>query len=239
MKRCALCIVLFLTTLSIALPACAGSGGTILREKRIRAEVSSFILERTKDSGLEIKIKKIGFAGELTVPPGNVTYEFIAPRQWEGWGRSLLGLIIRVDDQVVRNLSIPVEVEALTEMVVALRPLERGEVIGEGDVSLQKRNLASASGKISRDLEQVIGKKVRIAIRGNVPVRSDYLEKVPLVKYGQHVTIIAEDGSLRVTAAGRTKGAGAEGDTVMVQNLTSKKDVQARVIDSGTVAVDF
>jgi len=239
MKRCIAGIVLLLATLSMALPANAAKGGTVLKEKTVRSAVSSYILDKTKDSGMEIRIKKIGFSGDLTVPSGNVTYEFIAPRQWEGWGKTLLGLVIRVDDRVVRNLSIPVEVEALAEMVVSLRPLERGDVIGEGDVALQKRDMSSGSAKICRDPEQVIGKKVRIAIRGNTPVRSDYLEKVPLVKYGQLVTIIAENGSLRVTAAGKTKGAGAEGDSVLVQNLASKKDVQARVIDSGTVAVDF
>jgi flagella basal body P-ring formation protein FlgA len=223
----------------MALPANATKGGTVLKEKTVRSAVSSYLLDKTKDSGMEIRIKKIGFSGDLTVSSGNVTYEFIAPRQWEGWGKTLLGLVIRVDDRVVRNLSIPVEVEALAEMVVSLRPLERGDVIGEGDVALQKRDMSSGSAKICRDPEQVIGKKVRIAIRGNTPVRSDYLEKVPLVKYGQLVTIIAENGSLRVTAAGKTKGAGAEGDAVLVQNLASKKDVQARVIDSGTVAVDF
>jgi flagellar basal body P-ring formation protein FlgA len=239
MKRCIAGIVLLLATLFMALPASAAREGTVLKEKTVRSAVSSYILDRTKDSSMEIKIKKIGFSGDLTVPPGNVTYEFVAPRQWEGWGKTLLGLVIRVDDQVVKNLSIAVEVEALSEMVVALRPLERGEVIGDGDVALRKRDAASGAAKICRDPEQVIGKKVRIAIRENAPVRSDYLEKVPLVKYGQLVTIIAENGSLRVTAAGKTKGAGAEGDSVMVQNLSSKKDVQARVIDSGTVAVDF
>lgn len=239
MKRCALCIVLLLAWMAGAVSATAAGGATVVKEKTIRAAVSSFILDRTKDSGLEISIKKIGFTGDVTVPPGKVTYEFITSRQWEGWGRTLLGLVIRVDDQVVRNVSVPVEVEALAEMVVALRPLERGDVIGEGDVALRKRDLASAPGRICRDMDQVVGKKVRVAIRGNTPVRSDYLQKVPLVKYGQMVTIIAENGLLQVTAAGKTKGAGAEGDLVTVQNLASKKDVQARVVDSGTVAVDF
>ncbi|NMC74287.1 MAG: flagellar basal body P-ring formation protein FlgA [Geobacteraceae bacterium] len=215
------------------------STGTVLKEKAIRDAVSSFLLDRTKDAGMEIRIKKIGATGDMTVPSGNVTYEFIVSRQWEGWGKSLLGLVVRVDGQIVKNLSIPVEVEALAGMVVSLRPLERGEVIGEGDVALQKRDIASAPGKVCRELDQVIGKKVRVAVRGNMPIRGDFLEKVPLVKYGQLVTIIAENGSLRVTAAGKAKGAGAEGDTVLVENLSSRKDIHARVVDSGTVAVDF
>jgi flagellar L-ring protein precursor FlgH len=116
-------------------------------------------------------------------------------------------------------------------MVVAVRPLERGEIVDATDVSLQKRDLATAPGKISRNLADVIGKKVRIGIRGNAPVRSDYLEKQPLVKSGQNVIIIAENEMLKITAVGRVKNTGAEGDLVMVQNLSSMKDVQAESIE--------
>jgi flagella basal body P-ring formation protein FlgA len=134
---------------------------------------------------------------------------------------------------------VPVEVEALTDMVVAVRPLERGEIVGASDVSLQKRDLATAAGKISLSLDDVVGKRVRIGMRANAPVRSDYLEKPLLVKSGQTVTIIAENDVLRVTSMGRAKNSGAEGDLIRVQNLGSNKDIQARVVDAGTVKVDF
>ncbi|MRR33916.1 flagellar basal body P-ring formation protein FlgA [bacterium] len=239
MYRFAAGFVLLITVGLLLAPGGACAGTVLLKEKRVLEAVSGFIMEKTANSGMEIRIGRIGYSGDLSVPSGKVTFELVAPRQWEGWGKVLLGLVIRVDERVVRNTSVPVEVEALTEMVVALRPLERGEVVTDGDVALQKRDLATAPAKICRDPAEVVGKKVRVGIRGNTPVRGDYLEKVPLVKYGQLVTIIAENGALRVTAAGKAKGAGAEGDLVAVQNLGSKKDVQARVLDSGTVAVDF
>lgn len=238
MKRLAVFIVLFVLFGQVCSTAGA-AGGTVLREKKVREAITAYIIEKTNGSGLEIKIRKIGYSGDMPLPAGKVSYEFVAPRQWEGWGRTNLGLIVRVDESVVRNMSVPVEVEALAEMVVALRPLARGEIIADGDVAVQKRDLSALSGKVAFDPAAVVGKVVRINIRGNSPVRGDFLEKVPIIKYGQMVTIVAEDGSLRVTAAGRAKGAAAEGDLVMVQNLNSKRDVQGRVVDSGTVVVDF
>jgi len=239
MKTTSMCLLICLFLgLPVPRPGNA-AGGMVLTEKKVREAITGFILDKTKNSAAEIRIKRIGFSGDLSVPAGNVTWEIVAPRQWEGWGKAQLGLIIRVDDRVVRNTSIPVEVEAMADMVVALRPLERGEVLGEADVALQKRDMGSAPGKVCLDTASVIGKKVRVGIRGNAPVRSDYLERVPLIKSGQLVTIIAENGDLRVTAAGKAKGSGAEGDLVIVQNLSSRKDVQARVREDGTVTVDF
>ncbi|MGA7827556.1 MAG: flagellar basal body P-ring formation chaperone FlgA [Geobacteraceae bacterium] len=223
----------------LGVSATAFAAGMTLTAKKVRAATKDFILDRTRDSGMEIKITRIAFDENLVLPAGKVSYEFIAPRQWEGWGKNVLGLVIRVNDQLVRNISIPVEVEALTDMVVARYPLPRGTVVAANDVSLQKRDVAEVSGKVTFNLSDVLGKRVRIPIRANTPVRSDYLERVPLVKNGQVVTIVAENGALRVTATGMARGTGAEGDLIMVQNMNSKKTVQARVVDSGTVAVNF
>lgn len=239
MRAIVACLVLA-ALVGLPVPGDAAAGKTVpLKEARVREAVTGFIMERTAGSGLDIRIVHIGYRGDVAVPAGRVSFDLVAPQQWEGWGRTVLGLVVRVDGRVVRNTSVPVEVEALTEMVVALRPLERGEVIGEGDVALQKRDLATAPPKICRVPAEVVGKRARIGLKANAPIRSDFLEKVPLVKYGQPVVIIAENGALRVTAAGRAKGVGAEGDIIAVENLGSRKDVRARVLDSGSVAVDF
>jgi flagella basal body P-ring formation protein FlgA len=210
-----------------------------VKEQKIKDIVTGYIMKYSENTDMEVNITNIGFEGDLKIPPGEARYEVIAPNQWQGWGRTNLALIIRVNEQVVKNISIPVEVEALTDMVVSMRPLERGMVISAGDVAIQKRDIASAQGRICRSLDEAIGKRVRIAMRGNLPVRSDFLEKVPLVKFGQLVTIIAENDAMRVTATGKAMGSGAEGDLVMVRNLSSNKDISARVVDSETVKVDF
>ena len=150
-----------------------------------------------------------------------------------------MALIVRVDDQVKRNLTVLVEVEALTEMVVATRTLERGEVLGESDVALARRDLAHLQGRFCRSKDEVLGLRVKSAIRANSPLRGDYLERMPIIKSGQLVTIVVENEVVRITASGRAKGAGALGDTIMVQNLGSQKDVAARVVDASTVKVDF
>ncbi len=208
-------------------------------ERKIKDVVTDYILKCTENMDMEVNITRIGFEGGVKIPDGDTRYEVIAPNQWEGWGRTNLTLIIRVNELVVKNISIPVEVAALTDMVVASRPLERGMVIGSGDVNMQKRDISTAPSRICRSLSEVVGKKVRIAMRGNLPVRSDFLDKVPLVKNGQLVTIIAENGAMRVTATGKAMNSGAEGDLVTVRNLSSNKDIPARVVDADTVKVDF
>ncbi|WP_243370241.1 flagellar basal body P-ring formation chaperone FlgA [Geotalea sp. SG265] len=232
--------VILLTALMLLLfGSHALAAGQVVKEAEVRRVVSDYLRQKCDNLGLEIDIRTIAYSGDLSLPAGEVSYEMVAPDRWEGWGNANLALIVRVDGRVERNVPVKVEVEAFAEMVVAARPLEHGQIIGAADVAVQKRGLSRLQGRFVRSVEEVVGKRVRTAVRGNNPIRPDNLERVPLVKSGQLVTIIAESGTLRITAAGKARNAGAEGDTIMVRNLSSQKEFPARVIDGETVKVDF
>lgn len=233
---------LFLATLTLvlALPlACFAAATQVVKEGELHRVVRDFLLKKSQGVPAELKVRRVGLAGDVTLPAGEVSYEVIAPERWEGWGHASLALVIRVDDRVRKNLSVPVEVEALTDMVLATRTLERGEVLQPGDLAVGKRDLAKVGGRFVRNPAEVVGLRVKSSIRANAPLRGDYLERVPIVKSGQLVTIVAENEAVRITAGGKAKGSGALGDTIMVQNLSSQKEIAGRIVDASTVQVDF
>ncbi len=219
-------------------PLAAWAQPNVLKEAVVRQVVTDYV--RQKSARLvEVRVKKLGFSGDIALPPGNVSFEVVSPREWEGWGKGSLALIVRVDEVVAKNIPLNVEVEALADMVVTTRPLERGEVVAPDDVAVQKRDLATAPARVCRSLADALGKRVRVGMRGNAPVRDDYLERLPIVKSGQLVTIVAENDTFRVTASGRARGNGARGDIVPVQNMNGQKELPAVVVDANTVRVEF
>lgn len=233
------CILLAVVLGIIGVTSAPAAPGKVVKEAEVRQVVVDFIRERTAGLGVEVNVKKIGFHGDLALPEGTVAYEVSAPRQWEGWGQASLALIVRVNDRVVKNVPVMVDVEALADLVVTTRPVERGEILTAADVTVQKRDLAATGGKVARSSADVVGLKVRVGMRGNTPLRTDYLERIPLVRSGQLVTVLLESPALRITTTGRAKGAGAAGELITVQNISSNKDFPARIVDAGTVRVDF
>lgn len=209
------------------------------RDDDVRAAVIAYIQQKTANLGFEIRIKRIAISGNPRLPEGVLEYEVMAPQQWEGWGTASLAVIARQKDRVVSNIPVQVNVEALADMIVALRQLDYGTVITAADIAVQKREVASASGKFTRSSEDVVGKRTRTTIKANAAVRTDQVEKVPVVKSGQMVTIVAENEVVRISVAGKAKSAGAEGDIIMVQNLNSLKEIPARVVNATTVQVSF
>lgn len=239
MQRFIAVILFCLIMVSTAALAAAAQEGASAGEARVREAVSGYIQQKTAHLGLEIRIKRMSISANPALPEGPLDFEVIAPQQWEGWGSANLAVLVRQRDRVVLNTSVQVEVEALTDMVVALRQLDFGTIIAATDVSVQKRDIASVAGKFTRDPDAVVGRRARTAIRTNTAIRTDQVEKVPIVKSGQMVTIVAENEVMKITVAGRAMGSGAEGDTVMVQNLSSLKELPARVINATTVQVGF
>ncbi|GLI38471.1 flagellar basal body P-ring formation protein FlgA [Geobacter hydrogenophilus] len=236
MKQVIAVLILAVVLVSTAM---ASPATQTIPNARVKEAVAEFVRQKTEGLGMETTLKRIGFQGDLKVPAGEVSFEVAAPNRWEGWGKANLAVIVRVNDRVERNISVPVEVEALGDTVVVLRALERGDVIGPNDVTVQRRDISTLTGRVYRSADEVIGKRARMPVRANMPLRGDQLEKVPLVKSGQLVTILVENQAMRLTATGKARSNGAEGDIVMVQNLGSLKEVPARVIDAGTVQVDF
>lgn len=236
--------LLFISVLSTALifagmTILQAAETSVLKEARVRQIVTDFLQQKTGLAGAAIQLKKLGFSGEAVLPAGNASFEVVSPQEWEGWGRGSLALIVRVDDRVIKNIPLNVEVEVLADVVVAAKPLERGMVVEKGDVVLQKRDMATVPAKVCRNLDEAIGKRVRVGTRASSALRSDYLERLPVVKSGQLVTIVAETDRFRITATGRARGNGAEGETVVVQNLNAQKDIPAVVVDANTVRVEF
>jgi flagellar basal body P-ring formation protein FlgA len=239
MKRLLRISVMAMVLLIALLTTLHAADANVLNEAKVRQIVVDYLQQKTRFQDVTVQLKKLGFSGEILLPAGNATYEVVSPQEWEGWGRGALALIVRIDDRVVKNIPLNVEVEALTDVVVATRAMERGMVVEKGDVALLKRDMATVPAKTCRNLNEVLGKRVRVGIRGNSPVRSDYLERLPIIKSGQLVTIVAENDKFRITATGKAKGNGAEGETVVVQNLNAQKELSAIVMDAKTVRVEF
>lgn len=225
-----LAVITFLPCLSLS---------AVDRDQEVRQAVTAFVTNRTAAMGWEVHIRRITISDALKFPDGITDYEVVAPQKWEGWGNINVSVVARQKDRVLRNIPVRIDVEALVDMVIAVRQLEHGSILAAADVALQKREITQNSQFAARSIAEVVGKKSRITLRANQPVRVDQIERVPLIKSGQMVTILAENGVLKITVTGKAHSSGAEGDIIRVQNLTSLKEIPARVIDGSTVQVAF
>lgn len=124
------------------------------------------------------------------------------------------------------------------EAAVLTRGVERNEVIKASDVTVERRPKAEV-GNDAAARDRAIGMQARKPLRAGQPLRSADLGKPDRVTRDQNVTLIYETPGLYLTGRGKALENGAEGDTVNVLNLQSKRTVQGVVIGPGQVSMSI
>ena len=198
-----------------------------------------FVRNRLPWAPEEVRIRDVRAKGDVIVPAGDVHLEVEPPRRADLLGRVSLPVRISVDGRLVQRVWVAGEVLVRTRVWVLDRPVRRGHVLAAADLRQVEVDLGSVPAGIVREVREVVGKRARRSIRGRVPIRRDWLERVPLVRRGDVVTLKAESGAVLVTTVGVVRTDGALGDLVEVVNLSSKKPVYGRVVDRRTVKVIF
>lgn len=232
-----LIVILFVCLL---LPQLSGAAQiSTQRETEIRDAVITYVKQKQANFSNDVRLKRFTVAGSPALPEGVLEYEVIAPQQWGGWGNANLAVLARQGDRVIGNINVRADVEVLADMVFTVRQINMGTVFTASDLVIRKSDVGIMQGRYVSNINEVTGKKARMTLRANVALRNDQFEKIPLIKSGQMVTIVAENERIRITVTGKAKSAGAEGDTIIVQNLSSLKEMPARIVNSDVVQIAY
>jgi len=123
------------------------------------------------------------------------------------------------------------------EIAVLTRPLQRGDIVRPGDLAIERRPRAEVGPDGVGRFELAMGLAARRPLRAGQPLRIADLMKPELVKRNETVTLLYQVPGILLTIRGQATEAGAEGDTIGVLNLQSKRTVHGTVTGSGQVTV--
>ncbi|MFK4506169.1 flagellar basal body P-ring formation protein FlgA [Bradyrhizobium daqingense] len=122
------------------------------------------------------------------------------------------------------------------EVAVLTRDIDRTELLKSSDVSLERRPKAEVTGEpASRD--RTLGMQLRRPMRAGMPIRVADIVKPDFVVRDQAVTIIYQVPGVYLTTRGKAIESGAEGDTISVINLQSKRTLTGVVTGRGQVTI--
>ncbi|WGD55596.1 flagellar basal body P-ring formation chaperone FlgA [Bradyrhizobium sp. CB1650] len=122
------------------------------------------------------------------------------------------------------------------EVAVLTRDIDRAELLKSSDIAPERRPKAEVSGEPAlRD--RTVGMQLRRPMRAGTPIRVADIVKPDFVQRDQNVTIIYQVPGLYLTTRGKAIDSGAEGDTVSVLNVQSKRTLAGIVTGRGQVTV--
>lgn len=133
----------------------------------------------------------------------------------------------------------PLDVKGRLDLMIEaphiIESLSRGDVLTVDDVEMRPVQLRYAQSGSIASIEELVGKEMRRPARAGMLIRPADVVAQQIINRSDMVTLYYQNGALRLTVKGQALNAAAQGETVSVINLTSKKIVHGIALDSGTV----
>ncbi|MFT5698012.1 MAG: flagella basal body P-ring formation protein FlgA [Desulforhopalus sp.] len=210
--------------------------GITVDSKRMLEYISNF-LRSQKDSLPLAVIRFIPTSHPLpfTLPTGELSCDII-PSNPGILSSSRFSLIFRIDDKVVKNISIRGKIEARANIVTAAIPIKKGTILTSHHLNEAVMDISDLQDP-GFSVDEFLGKKIIRSLRAGSPVKVSMVESLPVIHRGEKVKIVIQSGAMRLTATGLAHSDGKINDLIRVQNINSNKVLYGRVAAPGIVEV--
>jgi len=215
------------------------AAGQILKVVTIEKTGKDFMFDALQWDKDRLEIKVIYKGKQMLLPQGRVTFDCKLPGRKRRIGRVHFLCLVKMAGETKKRLRLYADVRVAYDIYRPIRSLKRGHVIQPGDVELTQLKSDHVLRNLISDEADIMGHRLIRNLEEGETILAHMIQKVPLVKNGDRILIIANKGALRVTASGVVRQNGFKNDTVRVENLQSRKIILGTVIDSRTVRINF
>lgn len=205
--------------------------------ERLQAAATEALQAQLAAAGdTELSVTPLGTTPDVMAPLGSVDIIAEFPAGIRFNAPTAAAVAISTDGRPFTTVSVRFNVKAYQQIVVAARNIAAREEITAENVRTERREIGKMAGHIT-DIGKVLGLAARRPITAGTPLTEAAVDKPLMVKRGTMVTILVKTGGMIIAAGGQAMQDGREGELIRVQNVTSKRIVSARVVDTNTVQV--
>ena len=187
----------------------------------------------------KLEVKDLRGVERIVVPSGALSWEVILPERIGRGGPFSATLVLSVDGREFRRVKVTARMDLFADVVAAKRYLQRHHEIDEKDVHLVRKNLALLPPDVLMDVREAVSMRTTASINGQEVLRKSLIQPPPLVRKGERVIMLVENPQFRIVTWGEVKDDGRKGEQVKIVNLSSKKEVIGRVLNAGTVLIEY
>ena len=150
-----------------------------------------------------------------------------------------LTLKISCFDQKNWSLHVPLELKAYESVVVAARPILRGQIITAGNLAKEEREVTRLNQGYFSKPGLVVGSIAKRSIATHRVILPQSLSTPKLVYKGESISIQAIGSGLSIKAMGIALANGSMGDLIRVKNSKTQRVVEGRISAPGQITINL
>ncbi len=175
----------------------------------------------------------------MRVPVGKLHLEIEQLTGGARMGRRAFRVGLFLDGQFIKMVNVVGEVKAQVRVTAPTRWMKSKEVVGAEDIIVMMVDVPSLTHDFILSEDEVIGKQVLRSLPPRRPIRKIMLDDPPAIHKGDRVMIEVRRGGLLVQTIGLAKATGKSGETILVENKSSGREVLGTILSAGLVEVGF
>jgi flagella basal body P-ring formation protein FlgA len=200
--------------------------------------ILEYVKTQTDGTG-DLQVQVLDPEDPISLPSGTLRMRVLSSLPPQGYGKRNFDVALSVNGKTIQIVKAVGEVQGQLDVVLPTRLIRPDETIQAEDVAMSRVSFVVAPRQVATNLQEVIGKRAVRPLTPRAPIPLAALGHPYVVKKGDRVTIEARRGGLLIQTTGVTKAVGQVGQTIIVTNQDSGKDIRAKVIGTGVVQVEF
>jgi flagella basal body P-ring formation protein FlgA len=125
------------------------------------------------------------------------------------------------------------------QIPVAHSRLERGQLLRQADVTMERRDVLAARDVVLNIAAGNDSLELTEAVAVGMPVPTRAVHARPLIKRGQMVDAVYEEGSLKISLKVQSLEDGALGQTVRVINPKTRRELNGKVQNEESISINL
>ena len=235
MMRSALTLPMLLLSLLLSVTAGADGDDPVQDLESIRETARQFAAGMAAAAGADTRVEAGQVDRRLRLPLCEKPLTAFAGPSVRTSGSATVG--VRCDGASPWSLYVPVNIKRPGQVVITTRPMARGESISASDVYIAERDLAALHRGYLNDLSQAVGRVLKRDVPADEALNPGVLGTATVVERGAAVSIVAANPLMDVRMRGIALAAGGVGERIRVRNQTSRRELDAVIVDAATVQV--
>jgi len=150
-------------------------------------------------------------------------------------GRTTVG--VRCDGEKSWKLYVSVNIQIIKPVVTLKHSVTRNSILRASDLVLEEKDISSLHRGYYTQIKNLVGKHVKNSLKPGLVISPGHVKNPLAVKKGATVLILADAGGIQVNMKGKAMKSGSLGDWIPVQNLSSKRKIEGRILRPGVIQV--
>jgi flagella basal body P-ring formation protein FlgA len=210
-------------------------GGALLGKEAVQRLVEEQVAPRLRVLPGEVLLKDFRLPQQIFLEHEGQEVAVELPKKLTAGRLSLRLLVREMDGTVKQKLTGSAFVDCWAEVPCATTIMNRDDLLDHNKITFRRVNLST----LRSEPWDGRGGPWRVA-RPLLPDQAIYasdLEHIPTVRKGSVVTLVYEGKTVRLTLQAEALADGSAGESILVRNAQSRKEVYGMVRDSSTVSV--